>query len=75
MTDDPRPARRPARYRDDAPLPQHFLDLATGKWVAAIVEWTPEGEKLRIDGGLATGPPGKQAARWRGRDEPPRRCQ
>jgi hypothetical protein len=50
MTDDPRRARRPARYREDAPLPQHFLDLATGEWVAAIVDWTPEGEMLRTEG-------------------------
>jgi hypothetical protein len=50
MTEDPRRARRPARYREDAPLPQHYLDLATGEWVAAIVDWTPEGEMVRTEG-------------------------
>ena len=50
MSEDPRRAHRPARYRDDAPLPQHFLDLATGEWVAAIVDWTPEGEMFRTEG-------------------------
>jgi hypothetical protein len=50
MSEDPRRARRPARYREDAPLPQHFLDLATGEWVAAILDWTPEGEMFRTEG-------------------------
>ena len=50
MSEDPRRARRPARYRDDALLPQHFLDPATGEWVAAVVDWTPEGEMFRTEG-------------------------
>jgi hypothetical protein len=50
MTGDPRRGRRPARYRDDAPLPCHYLHLATGEWIAAIIDWTPEGEMIRTEG-------------------------
>jgi hypothetical protein len=50
MTEDPRRARRPARYHDDAPLPQNFLDLATGEWVAAILNWTSEGRLIWTEG-------------------------
>jgi hypothetical protein len=43
-------ARRPARHRN-ALLSQHFPDLASGEWVAAILDWTPEGEPIRTEGG------------------------
>jgi hypothetical protein len=49
MTGDPRRGRRPARYRDDGTLPCHYLDLATGEWIAAILDWTPEGEAFRTE--------------------------
>jgi hypothetical protein len=49
MTGDPRCGRRPARYRDDGSMPCHYLDLATGEWVAAIVDWAPEGEPIRTE--------------------------
>jgi hypothetical protein len=52
MTGDPRRGRRPARYRDDGPLPCHCLDLATGEWIAAIIDWAPEGEMIRTVGAL-----------------------
>jgi hypothetical protein len=50
MTEDSRGACPPARYRDDAPLPQQYFDLATGRVVAAILDWTPEGEPIRTEG-------------------------
>jgi hypothetical protein len=75
MTDDPRRARRAAGYREDAPLPQHYLDLATGEWVAAIVDWTRRANRSgpKAHGSETTSRPGRRAARWRRCGGNPRR--
>lgn len=37
-TDDPAAPNTPRRFRDDGPLPHHYPDLATGEWIACIIE-------------------------------------
>ena len=52
MTDaDPRKTAKPRRYREGAPILGHFpLIDGSGDWMAGILDWTPEGERIHTIG-------------------------
>ena len=47
----PRTPKPPRRDREDAPTLGHFpLIDGSGNWMAAIIDWTPESERIHTIG-------------------------